>query len=120
MRTLTYLLIFLFVSLLLAVLPKTGVYVWEPRVIVPATAAMFTLLVWLVARFIGTDRTPLELLITASFILLFAPGASLFLARDESAILELGSQCIIPFFLGQYTRISRKNFKIAYALMLHY
>lgn len=118
MRTLTYLLIFLFVCLMLAVLPKTGVYVWDPRIIVPATAAMFTLLVWLVARFIGTDRTGLELLFTASFILLFAPGASVFMARDESAILELGSQCIVPFFLSQYTRISRKNFKIAYALML--
>ena len=118
MRTLTYLLIFLFVSLLLAVLPKTGVYVWNPQIIVPATAAMFTLLVWLVARFVGTDRTVLELIITATFILLFAPGASLFLARDESAILELGSQCIVPFFLTQYTRISRKNFKRAYALML--
>ena len=118
MRTLTYLLIFLFVCLMLALMPKAGSYVWDPRIIVPATAAMFTLLVWLVARFIDTDRTVLELTITASFILLFAPGASLFFARDESAILELGSQCIVPFFLTQYTRISRKNFKIAYALML--
>lgn len=118
MRTLTYLLIFLFVCLMLAVLPKTGVYVWDPRIIVPATAAMFTLLVWLVARFIGTDRTVVELLVTATFILLFAPGASMFFARDESAILELGSQCIVPFFLSQYTRISRKNFRKAYALML--
>ena len=118
MRTLTYLLIFLCVCLVLAVLPKPGVYAWDPRFIVPATAAMFTLLVWLVARFVGTDRTVIELLITASFILLFTPGGSLFMARDESAILELGSQCIVPFFLSQYTRISRKNFKIAYALML--
>ncbi|MBR1682117.1 MAG: hypothetical protein IJ700_01970 [Bacteroidaceae bacterium] len=118
MRTLTYLLIFLFVSLMLAVIPKAGGYVWDPRIIVPATAAMFTLLVWLVARFIGTDRTPVELVITAAFILLFAPGSTLFFSRDEDAIIELGSQCIVPFFLTQYTRISRKNFKSAYALML--
>lgn len=118
MRTLTYLLIYLFVCLMLAVVPKAGGYVWDPRIIVPATAAMFTLLVWLVARFIGTDRTVIELLVTASFILFFAPGASVFFARDESAILELGSQCIVPFFLSQYTRISRKNFRKAYGLML--
>ncbi len=118
MRTLTYLLIFLFVCLVLALVPKAGVYNWDPHVIVPATAAMFTLLVWLIARFIGTDRTALEVLITASFILFFAPGSSIIFARDETAILELGSQCIVPFFLTQYTRISRKNFRRAYALML--
>ncbi|MCR4994720.1 MAG: hypothetical protein K6A32_04990 [Bacteroidales bacterium] len=118
MRTLIYLLIFLFVCLLLAFLPKAGVYSWDPRVIIPATAAMYTLLVWLVARFIGTGRTALEVLMTAIFILLFIPGASLFFSRDEQAILELGSQCIVPFFLTQYTRISRKNFRRVYAFML--
>ncbi len=118
MKKLIFLLIFLFVSLMLAVVPKSGVYVWDQRIIVPATAAMFTLLVWLVARFIGTDRTPLELIVTASFILLFAPGTSFIFSRDEQAILELGSQCIVPFFLTQYTRISRKNFRKAYVLML--
>ena len=118
MRTLTYLLIFLFVNLVLAVVPKAGGYVWDPMIIVPATSAMFTLLVWLVARFIGTDRSAVELMVTAVFILFFAPGSSLFFERDEVAFLELGSQCIVPFFLTQYKRISRKDFKRAYAFML--
>ncbi len=118
MRTITYLVIFLFVALMLVIVPKAGGYVWDPRIIVPLTAALFTLLVWLIARFIGTDGNSLELVVTAAFILLFAPGAQLFFSRDEDAILELGSQCIVPFFLTQYTRISRKNFRSAYVLML--
>ncbi len=103
---------------MLAVLPHTGGIVWDLRVIVPATAGMFTLLVWLVARFIGTNRTPMEILVTAGFILFFLPGSHLFFSRDEDAIIELGSQCIVPFFLTQYQRISRKDFKKAYGFML--
>ena len=118
MKTLTYLFIFLFTCLVMAVIPKVGGYIWNPRIIVPSTAAMFTLLVWLVARFIGTDRAPLEILVTAGFLLLFAPGSHLFFSRDEDALIELGSQCIVPFFLTQYKRISRKDFKRAYGFML--
>ncbi len=118
MRTLTYLGIFLFVSLTLVAVPKAGGYVWDPRIIIPITAFLFTLLVWLLARFIGTDRSSLEVIITALFVLLFAPGSHLFFSRDEDAIIELTSQCIVPFFLTQYKRISRRDFKRAYALML--
>lgn len=118
MKAITYLLIFLLVALLLAVTPMQGGYIWDPHVIIPLTAAMFTLLVWLIARFINTDRLPVEILVTAAFILFFAPGSHLFFSRDEDAIIELGSQCIVPFFLTQYKRISRKNFKTAYAFML--
>ncbi len=118
MKTLTYLFIFLFTTLVMAFVPKAGESVWDPRIIVPMTAAMFTLLVWLVARFIDTDRAPLEILVTAGFILLFAPGSHLFFSRDEDALIELGSQCIVPFFLTQYKRISRKDFTKAYGFML--
>lgn len=118
MRTLTYLLIFLFVCLILAIVPKAGGYIWDPRIIIPATATMFTLLVWLVARFVGTDQNSVELMLTAVFILVFAPGSHLFFARDEDALIELSSQCIVPFFLTQYKRISRKNFRRAYGFML--
>jgi len=118
MRTITYLFIFLFVALMLVVVPKVGGYMWDPRIIIPLTAALFTLLVWLVARFLGTDDNALELVVTAAFILLFAPGAQLFFSRDEDGLIELCSQCIVPFFLTQYTRISKKNFRKAYALML--
>ena len=118
MKTLTYLFIFLFTTLVMAFVPQAGGNVWDPRVIVPLTAAMFTLLVWLVARFIDTDRVPLEILVTAGVILLFSPGSHLFFSRDEDALIELGSQCIVPFFLTQYKRISRKDFTKAYAFML--
>lgn len=118
MRTLTYLTIFLFVCLALAVMPKPGGFIWDPLIIIPATAAMFVLLVWLVARFLGADRTAMDVLMTALFILFFAPGSSIVLERDEVAFLELGSQCIVPFFLTQYKRISRKDFRKAYGFML--
>ena len=118
MRTLTYLVIFLFVCLTLVIVPKAGGFVWDPAIIIPATASMFTLLVWLVARFLGTDSDVIGVVMTAAFILFFAPGASVFFERDEVAFLELGSQCIVPFFLTQYKRISRKDFKRAYAFML--
>ena len=118
MKTLTYLFISLLTAVIMAFMPMAGGSVWDPRIIVPLTAAMFTLLVWLVARFIGTDRAPLEILITAGFLLLFAPGSHLYFSRDEDAIIELSSQCIVPFFLTQYKRISRKDFKKAYGFML--
>ena len=61
MKTLTYLFIFLLTAVIMAFMPMAGGSVWDPRIIVPLTAAMFTLLVWLVARFIGTDPAPLEI-----------------------------------------------------------
>lgn len=118
MKSLVYLLIFFFGCLLLALVPQPGGFVWDPRIIIPLSAILFTLLVWLVARFIGTGRTALEVGLTALFIIFFNPSASLFLSRDEEAIIELTSQCIVPFFLTQYRRIGRKSFSRGYALML--
>ena len=118
MRTLIYLVIFFYVCLALVIVPKVGGFIWDPLIIVPATAALFTLLVWLVARFLGTDRTAMGVVMTAVFILIFAPGAGVFFERDEEALLELSSQCIVPFFLTQYKRISRKDFRRAYGFML--
>ena len=118
MRTLTYLIIFLTGCLLLAIVPKVGGLVWDPQVIIPLTVAMFTLLVWLVARFIGTDRTAIEVAVTALFIALFNPSASLFVSCDEEALIELSSQCIVPFFLTQYRRLGHKSFSRGYTLML--
>ncbi len=104
--------------LLLKIVPSAGVQVWDPRIIVPLSAGMFTLLVWLVARFIGTNRTAVEIIFTAAFIILFNPSAALFFSRDEEALVELSSQCIVPFFLSQYGRIGHKSFSRGYALML--
>ena len=118
MRALVYLLIFFAISLLLTLVPQPGGFVWDPRIIVPLTAALFTLLVWLVARFVGTDRSAIEVAVTAVFVLLFNPSAQLFFSRDEDALIELCSQCIVPFFLTQYRRIGHKSFSRGYALML--
>lgn len=118
MKTLMYLLVMLVMCLIMALSPTERITVWDPRFIVPVTAALFTLLVWLVARFLGTDQRPFEILGTATFLLLFAPGASIFLSQDEEAFIELSSQCIVPFFLSQYNRIRSKDFRRVYALML--
>lgn len=118
MRTLSYLIIFFVVSLMLVVVPKEGGFIWDPLIIIPATAALFTLLVWLVARLIGSANTVAGVVMTAVFMLFFAPGSSVFFSRDEGALIELCSQCIVPFFLTQYQRISRKDFKKAYGFML--
>ena len=118
MKTLVYLTIFLIMSLLLALAPSGWISIWDPRIIVPCTACLFTLLVWLVARLLGTNSRPLEILVTAVFLLLFSPGSSIFFSQDEEAIIELSSQCIVPFFLSQYNRIHRKDFRRIYVLML--
>ena len=118
MKTLTYLLVMLVMCLVMALWPTTSFVVWEPRFIVPVTAALFVLLVWLVARFLGTDQTPFDILVTATLLILFAPNSSLFFSQDEEAIIELSSQCIVPFFLSQYNRIRSKDFRRVYVLML--
>lgn len=118
MRTLTLLIVFLAMSLLLTLSSAGAGSVWDPRVIVPLSAGLFTLLVWLVARFLGTHRHPLEVLGTAVFLIVFAPGSAIFFSHDEEALFELSSQCIVPFFLSQYNRIRSKDFRRVYALML--
>lgn len=118
MRILTYISIFVVAALLLALSTPAGSDVWTFWIMQPLTAALCTLLVWLVARLLGTGGTPLEITITALFMLLFNPNAYLFFERDETSILELCSQCIVPFFLSQYNRIQRKDFHRSYTLML--
>lgn len=109
-----------FVALLtaLALVPKAGGYIWQPELINPLIAALFTLLVYLVARIAGTGHTAVGILGTALFTLLFCPDTHTLFDRDEGALIELGSTCIVPFFISQYTRISTKNFRYGYFLML--
>ncbi|MCR5821168.1 MAG: hypothetical protein K6F94_09535 [Bacteroidaceae bacterium] len=118
MKSLTYLAIFLVVCLLLALSPVNGILVWDQYIIIPCTALLFTLLVWLVARFLSIGQRPLEIIVIALFLLLFSPNADIFFSRDEEALIELTSQCIIPFFLSQYIRIRSKDFRRVYAFML--
>lgn len=114
----TYLCIFLLVGLMMALLPTHEWMVWEPAVVIPICALLFTLLVYLSAQLAGTGKGVVEVACTALFVLFFLPGADNFFARDEEAMLELSSQCIVPFFITQYQRVSQRDYRHVYALML--
>ena len=113
-----YLFIFIIMGLTLALLPKQGGFIWQPEFIVTLSALLFTLLVYLVGHIAHTNKTTTGIIGTAVFILLFCPESYKFFYRDEIAIMELFSICIVPFFISQYNRISTKDFKYGYFLML--
>ena len=94
---LTYLAVFLIILSVLAFLPKTGGYIWQPEIINPLSALLFTLLVYLTGHIARSTQSAAGVLCTA---------------------MTLSSTCIVPFFISQYTRISNKNFKYGYFLML--
>ncbi|MCD8302028.1 MAG: hypothetical protein LUC44_03305 [Prevotellaceae bacterium] len=110
--------IFLGVWLCLSLWSPRGGYIWDPLFINVSTSLLFTLLVALTGRLLGTDHTFLGMLFTAVFLIVFYPGASGYFNRDEVSLLELASQCIVPFFIMQYETVSRKNFGKLYFLML--
>lgn len=114
----TYACIFALVALMMALLPTHEWMMWEPAVVIPICALLLALLVCLSARLAGTGGSVAEVVCTALFVLLFLPGADNFFARDEEAMLELSSQCIVPFFIGQYERIHTRDFRRGYLLML--
>lgn len=115
---LTYILIFTCILFLLMTLPKTGGYIWQPEAINTLSALLLTLLIFLVGRISGTAKTITGILGTAVFTLLFCPKSHMFFYRDEQAVIELTSVCIVPFFISQYKRIETKNFKYGYFIML--
>lgn len=123
-RLLAYGLIFFGVWGALALAPLSGDDMWAPwsidlsLIFNVLTTVLFTLFVYLTAHLARTDRTIPGILATAVFILLFCPGEELFFERDEEALTELSSQCIVPFFISQYTRVSQKDFHRWYLLML--
>lgn len=114
----TYLFVFISILTALSLLPKTGGYIWQPELINPLSAMLFTLLVYLIGRIAKSTESPMGIICTALFILFFCPDSQDFFNRDETAIMQLSSVCIVPFFISQYTRISTKDFKFVYLLML--
>lgn len=114
----TYLAIGFFQMFLLTHLPAPEGYGSEIWVLNAIMAAMFVLLVFLTARLARMNHTSMGILLTAIFILLFNPSVEEIFSRDAVGIVSLGSQCIVPFFMGQYTRIRRKDFNRWYVLML--
>lgn len=81
------------------------------------TTMLFVLLVHLTSRLARTDKTGVGVLCTWLFILLFNPGMDECMVGDEEGLVELGSQCIVPFFMMQYRRIRKKDFSYGYFLM---
>ena len=103
---------------LLAVLPFQHAITPTDRLLVFVSALLFTLLVWLSTKLIGTGQKVESVVFTALFILFFYPDITNFLSCDLEAVISLSSQCIVPFFIGQYNRVSQRNFQRIYVLML--
>ena len=114
----TYLGLLAVMIFLLTVLPFQNAILWQERLLVFLSAFLFTLLVWLSTRLIGTGQKAESVVFTAVFILFFYPGITNFLSCDLEAVINLSSQCIAPFFIGQYNRTSRRGFSRIYVLML--
>jgi hypothetical protein len=114
----TYLGILGVMMFLLAVLPFQHAITPTDRLLVFVSALLFTLLVWLSTRLIGTGQKVESVVFTALFILFFYPDITNFLSCDLEAVISLSSQCIVPFFIGQYNRVSQRNFQRIYVLML--
>ncbi len=117
-RILAYLFIFIYTLLGLILFPTTQEHIMFPQLIYPATALLLVLLVALSVRLIGWQDQAIGILITAMFIGLFFPSSDTFFKLDWNALRELGSQCIVPFFIGQYNRIRHLPFTRSYMLML--
>lgn len=114
---LVYTAIFVATVILLSVLPRTTIMVWQPEVMIPLSGLLYTLLVYLSCQLVDIHR-PEGIILTALFLMIFLPEAKNFLTLDIEAVIELSSQCIVPFFIGQYNRASQKSFKYIYTLML--
>lgn len=113
-----YLTAFITIFLILNWIPKTGGYIWQPGIINGISALLIVLLTFLVGRITATTQNFGGIWGTTLFIFLFYPNAQAFFLRDETAIIELTSVCIVPFFISQYNRIQYKDFTYGYFLML--
>lgn len=117
-RFLAYLFIFTYTLLALVIFPKVQSYVAYPQLIYPATALLFVLLIVLSVRLIGWQDKAIGILTTGLFIGLFFPSSEAFFGLNWNSLHELGSQCIVPFFMGQYNRIRDTQFTRNYMIML--
>lgn len=92
-------------------------FIFTPQAFNVVFTLLFLLLVNLTSRLARTDRTGLGVLCTGIFIMLFNPGMDKCMIGDEDGLLELASQCMVPFFMMQFRRIRRKDFHYGYFLM---
>lgn len=117
-QNIAYGIIFLSLWSGLTLFPPHEGFPWEPWLMNLCTTTLFTLLVYLTARLARTNQTITGIIATAGFIMFFCPRETLFFARTEASLAELSSQCIVPFFISQYNRVSQKDFHRWYLLML--
>lgn len=117
-QCIAYSIIFLSVWGGLSAFPLGHSSLWELWIINLFTAVLFTLLSFLTAKLARTNRTIAGIIATALFILFFCPRETLFFEQSEASLAELSSQCIVPFFISQYNRVSQKDFHRWYLLML--
>lgn len=81
-------------------------------------SALFSLLVVLVINLLKIRISVFSAVCVALFLAFFCPGSEVFFQSDKASLMELSSQCMVPFFISQYNRVSRKNFQAWYLLML--
>lgn len=116
-RVLTYIVIFVLSVLLFMTIPLKAHITWQTFLIALLSALLYTLLVFLSCRLLGISH-PEGTASAGVFMLFFLPNSESFMSRDTDALLSLCSQCIVPFFISQYQRVSKKDFKRVYILML--
>lgn len=116
--TLAYLIISGMTVLMLAFVPVQGGSETLAWPLILSQTLLFVLLVGLSARLIGWHDRVEGLVMTALFLLIFLPTSELLFRRDFESLIALASQCIVPFFIGQYNRIRPLPFHRWYTLML--
>lgn len=114
----TYVATFVAVLICLTLFPPTEGYSSEPLPINAASSLLFALLTVLTIRLLNISITPLNAMGVALFLSFFSTSAAQFFMRNEESLAQLASQCIVPFFITQYMRVSKKNFGRWYLLML--
>ena len=114
----TYVATFVAVLVCLTLIPPTEGYCSEPLPINTASSLLFALLTVLTIRLLNISITPFNAMGVALFLSFFSTSAAQFFMRNEESLAQLASQCIVPFFITQYMRVSRKNFGHWYLLML--
>lgn len=115
---LTYAIIFVVMGTLLSLVPTDDSISGMHGIFIAISSLLYTLLVFLSCRLLEAEWQVENICFAATFLLMFLPEASNFMTCDVEAVNEIGSQCIVPFFIGQYHRVSQKDFKKIYTLML--
>ncbi|MDY3892081.1 MAG: hypothetical protein SOZ26_06100, partial [Bacteroidaceae bacterium] len=117
-KILTYLVVFASTLLLAWILPNRHLPMWQWWLEAIVYSGLFALLVWLSCRLVRSGRGAGETAITALFLLFFLPRGGGLVNLSIESVTYLASQCMVPFFIGQYMRIRRRDYGHIYVLMI--